>query len=168
MLHHILFLSSFSRYPVFELVSRDEWLGASTASSEVHLSDVSPRRPHIFCETAGTSVLLFFFFRDCGAFHLRFGFQTLFAHEWSSPACAVRTCRTFPDCRRHCFANDASAFPFLACNWHCSPHSGHGLSLSGGPGFFASPIMHSRVSFHRRFVLHFSGISSCRRSSPRI
>ena len=91
--------------------SRDEWISASTAPSEVHLNDVGPRRPHIFCETAGTSALLFLC--DCVAFHRRFVFQTLFAHECPSPAYAVRACRTFPNCRRQRFTDGAFAFPRL-------------------------------------------------------
>ena len=50
--------------------------------------------------------------------------------------------------------------PFRVCIWHCAPHIGHVLSQSGGPGFFASPILHSGVTLHRRLLpFHFSGIS---------
>ena len=91
--------------------SRDEWLGASTASSEVHLSDVNPRRLSSFCGAAGTSALLLLC--DCVAFHRRFVLQALFAYEYSSPAYTVRARRTFPHCRRRCFTNGTFAFSCL-------------------------------------------------------
>ena len=144
--------------------SRDKWLGASTASSEIHLSDAGPQRPNIFCETAGTSALLFLY--CCIAFHRRFVFQTLFAQS-------VPLLRMASEHVEHVqtvvvSVSKMAHLPFLACIWHCPPHRGHGLSLSGCPGFFASQILHSGVSFHRRFFLHYSGFSFCLRCSPRI
>ena len=53
-------------------------------------------------------------------------------------------------------ASQMAHLPFRACIWHCAPHSGHCLILSGGPGFFASPILilHCCISFRRRFSNH--------------
>ena len=81
-------------------------------------------------------------------FYGRLVFQTLFARDCPSPAYTVRARRTLPHCLRRCLADVRASI------WHCAPHSGQCLILSVGPGFFASPILHCCISFHRRFSNH--------------